>query len=198
MARAESEQTSLNIVLHVTERVADSIEGEDKWSSMHDLSDRIERLYGGALGDESRISVAVESDPIQMDPLEYDTAKAMCRAWEDRRESDPDVADSNCLIVSPAAIEYWEYGGYGFIGGPASVAIGGSFIDAYVIQWLIMHEIGHNLGLTHDDARVWRNSGEPDQASIMVSDVPDDAERIQLFSSQSRQKLQQLYGNNEQ
>lgn len=107
------------------------------------------------------------------------------------RSNRPDTyADAEVLVCS-SDVE-WDHGGLAAeVGGTVAVAAYGERMYTERYRRVVLHEVGHCLGMEHGDGRTWTEDGE-DLATPMAATHPDRA--TLRFSNAARQSLRRYCG----
>jgi hypothetical protein len=161
-------------------------------SDVEEILDAAKQIVSHAIGD---ISNYIPSIQIR-EPPEYISESTVHTTWDDWdsyvSENDLSDNDSNILLTSTPPDEHWGYANYSDSGVIANasklvdVPIGSYLTDTSgYIGLMLLHEIGHNLGLRHsheDTSTVnWFNFKDLEiekqsHISIMKNGYTDDAE----------------------
>jgi len=108
--------------------------------------------------------------------------------WRSHRPRE--YADAEILVCSSAVT--WEYGGMvTSLGGPVGVASYGDWMGDPLYRRILLHEVGHCLGLRHEHGRRWSNDGE----SVATAMAPVYPARSRLgFSDEAAAELRRYAG----
>lgn len=118
-------------------------------------------------------------------PDELPTAESALEWWRDHDDAEHDV---ELLVLSHR--EEWIAGGHAD-GTAHAVCFGAEYMTRTKLQALALHEIGHVLGIDHDDAEV-REDGDRTVSTPMAYGLPGESELE--FSPAAKRKLRRSVG----
>jgi len=99
------------------------------------------------------------------------SARSALSWWRSNRPNE--YADAEVLVFS-SAVE-WDHGGLAeTVGGTVGVAAYGEWMYTERHRRVVLHEVGHCLGMDHRDGRAWTEEGE-EVATPMAATHPDRA-----------------------
>lgn len=108
--------------------------------------------------------------------------------WRSNRPDE--YADAEVLVCS-SAVE-WDHGGLAAaVGGTVTVAGYGEWMYNERHRRVLLHEVGHCLGMGHDDGRAWTENGD-DVATPMAATHPDRA--TLRYSEAAQESLRRYCG----
>lgn len=123
--------------------------------------------------------VVVDGDDVQ-------TSEDAMRWWYDEREPEHDVE----LLMVPYD-DSWEYNGWAIDDETHAVCHGAELMDNEAFQTIAIHEVGHVLGLGHEDAT---KRGQDSKHSWSPMSVEAIGDRDKEFSAGAKRKLRRRYG----